>query len=169
VYSEQADYAYGINPYNNGRITVGKSDDSSGFYDAGAVFQHAPSLDTYLAIYSQILMAYGYRCALTGEQFEPISSGVHPSLRVVAIRPRDQGGPLHMGNYLSLCADAEQAFRLGQVIIADDFSLVADYAALDPDLAARLNPDGHLLLPKDPIYHPDRVQLAWHRNAVLRR
>jgi predicted restriction endonuclease len=147
---------------------MGKSDNGSGFDEAG-MLRHAPSLDTYLAIHSQILMAYGYRCALTGEQFEPISRGVHPSLRVVAIHPRDKGGPLHIGNFLLLCADAERAFRLGQVLVADDFGLVPDYTALDPDLAARLNPDGRLLLPQDPLYHPDRALLAWHRNAVLRR
>ncbi|MEO5807372.1 hypothetical protein [Devosia sp.] len=148
---------------------MGSSDEHSGFEDVGAPVVQAPSLETYTAIYQQVLAAYGYRCALTGAQFESIDRGVHPSLRVVAIWPREEGGPLHMGNYLPFCGDAANAFRLGHFIIDDDFQVVADLAVMEPDLAKRLRAQGQLLVPLDPPYRPDRALLAHHRTAVLRR
>lgn len=144
------------------------SDDNFGFDEARAVFEAAPSLETYRAIYEQVLTAYGFRCALTGEQFERIS-GVHPTLRVVAIWPREEGGPLHMGNYLPLSADAATAFRLGHFIVDDEYRVIADRRVMAPELAAQLPADGRLLLPDDPLYHPDKTLLAHHRDMFLAR
>ena len=74
----------------------GFGDSPQGGFAAGA------SLDVYEAIYRLVMTAYGYRCALTGEQFTPDIGLVHPHLEVVAIRPREAGGPLAIDNYLAL-------------------------------------------------------------------
>lgn len=144
------------------------SDDTFGFDEARALFEQPPTLDTYRAIYEQVLAAYEFRCALTGQQFERIS-GVHPSLRLVAIWPREEGGPLHIGNYLPLGADAATAFRLGHFIVDDQYRVIADLSEMAPELAAQLPADGRLLLPADPLYHPDRSLLAHHRAVFLGR
>lgn len=147
---------------------IGEHDDPSGFDEAAGVFGQAPTLDTHAAIHQQVLQAYDFRCALTGQKYEATHKGVHPDLRVVAIRPRAAGGPLHVSNFLCLSLDAERAFLLGHVVIGDDFAMVPDLSVMDPELAARLNPDG-LLLPRDPLYYPDGAQLAFHRHAMLAR
>lgn len=138
------------------------------FDDVGAVFQHIPPVESYQTIYRQVLAAYGYRCALTGQQFEILRSGLHPDLQVVAIRPREQGGPLHVSNFLCLDSAAERAFRLGHVIIANDYAIIADRRVLVAALADRIAPDARLHLPADPLYHPDPAHFAFHRNNVLR-
>ena len=58
----------------------GFGDSPQGGFAAGA------SLDVYEAVYRLVMTAYGYRCALTGEQFTPDIGLVHPHLEVVAIR-----------------------------------------------------------------------------------
>ncbi|WDR04834.1 hypothetical protein PSQ90_10990 [Devosia rhodophyticola] len=140
-----------------------------GAQEAGAWFEQAPELGTHLAIYQQVLVAYGFRCALTGAAFEPISQGVHGDLAVVAIRPRELGGPLHVSNFLSLSNAAASAFARGHWLIGDDYSVVTDRDVMAPAFAEKLDADGKLFLPKDRLYHPDRVQLAWHRTRILGR
>lgn len=151
------------------RRVLSGSEENSGFNELASVLAAAPTLETYRAIYDQVLAAYDFRCALTGQQFERLPGKVHPFLRLVAIWPREAGGPLHIGNYLPLCADAADAFRLGHFIVDDGLHVVADRTVMSPRLFARLLPYGYLLAPRDPLFAPDRTVLAQHRRAVIQR
>ena len=140
----------------------GFGDSPQGGFAAGA------SLDVYEAIYRLVMTAYGYRCALTGEQFTPDIGLVHPHLEVVAIRPRDAGGPLAIDNYLALEEHAARAFRAGHFIIEDDYRVILPVAgALAP--AIRPHASGHLLVPDEPLFRPNPAHLAFHRRMALGR
>jgi hypothetical protein len=98
-------------------------------------------------------------CALTGA---PLAADALP----VAIR---WAGPerLHLNNLLLLSPAAETAFREGHLTIRDDFSLIVDLRRIDPELAERLNPDGRLRVPDNPLLQPSAMNLAWHRRWVF--
>ncbi|WDR01239.1 hypothetical protein PSQ19_10260 [Devosia algicola] len=147
---------------------MGEDDDKDwGAEEAAAWFDPAPEMEAHLAIYQQVLVAYGFHCALTGQKFDSISDGVHTALQVVAIRPRALGGPLHVSNYLCLADMAARAFARGHWLVDDDYGVVADRRVMVPELARALRVEGRLLLPEDRLYHPDRTQLAWHRTRIL--
>lgn len=137
----------------------GFGDNPQGGFAAGA------SLDVYEAVYRLVMTAYSYRCALTGEQFTPDIGLVHPHLEVVAIRPRDAGGPLAIDNYLALEEHAARAFRFGHFVVEDDFRVVirnpgAFHHALRP------HPGGRLLVPTEPLFRPSPAHLAFHREMT---
>ena len=108
-----------------------------------------------------------------GDHFEmrmhqPDIGLVHPHLEVVAIRPRDAGGPLAIDNYLALEEHAARAFRAGHFIIEDDYRVIMpDAGALAP--AIRPHASGHLLVPDEPLFRPNPAHLAFHRRMVLGR
>ena len=127
----------------------------------------ATSLEAYEAIYRLVLSAYGYRCALTGEQFLPETGLLHPHLVVEAIRPRDAGGPLQINNYLALEEHAARAFRRGQILVEDDYRIVVPNAdALDRAVLLRLNSNGRLLVPAQALFRPSPAHLAFHRLSM---
>jgi hypothetical protein len=99
------------------------------------------------------------RCALTGA---PLAADALP----VAIR---WAGPerLHLNNLLLLSPAAETAFREGHFTVRDDFSLIVDVRRIDPELLERLNPDGRLYVPDNPLLQPSATNLAWHRRWVF--
>jgi hypothetical protein len=137
----------------------GFGDNPQGGFAAGA------SLDVYEAVYRLVMTAYGYRCALTGEQFAPDIGLVHPHLEVVAIRPREAGGPLAIDNYLALEEHAARAFRFGLFIVEDDYRVtIPDPAALDR--AIRPHAGGRLLVPAEPLFRPNPAYLAFHRGMA---
>ncbi|MDB5539559.1 MAG: hypothetical protein JWQ89_1286, partial [Devosia sp.] len=76
--------------------------------EANAVFaqDREAGLDAYLKVHDRVLQRWGHRCVFTGLQFAPSSTRPHPQLSVVAIRPRELGGPLHVRNYLPMVAEA---------------------------------------------------------------
>lgn len=147
------------------------TDRDSGFGEFGAGFEAAAGLDAHEAVYRLVLTAYGYRCALTGTVFPqdptPGLGLLHPDLDVVAIRPREAGGPLQIDNFLALEKAAARAFRAGQILIDDDYWVIPDLNVLNPDVAARLHPGGRLLVPAEPLFQPSRAHLAFHRRSVL--
>lgn len=138
----------------------GFGDNPQGGFATGA------SLDVYEAVYRLVMTAYGYRCALTGEQFAPDIGLVHPHLEVVAIRPREAGGPLAIDNYLALEEHAARAFRFGHFVVEDDYRVVirnpgAFHAGLRP------HADGRLLVPAEQLFRPNPAYLAFHRAMPL--
>lgn len=134
--------------------------------EAGARFEHEPQLQVYVRLHEQVLRAYGYRCAFTSNRSLP--DGVpDPEVSVVAIRPRQSGGPLHVTNYLALSNDAADAFERGYLTIGVHHELIADLSRVSPELLARLNPVGRMTLPADPDYWPDPVQTHYHRTSLF--
>lgn len=132
--------------------------------EADAAF--APDTATYEAIYRQVLERWDYRCAVTGQRF-PEATGTHRELRLVAIRPRERGGPLHVRNYLPMVEDAARAWQRGDIGVTDGLEFVAVQDRLSADLLERMRPDGRLLVPDAASLGPDPQHLAYHRTHVF--
>ena len=130
-------------------------------------FASAEELEAYTGLYRLVLLSYGYRCALTGARFSAPFSALHPDLDVVAIQPRDQGGPLAIANYLPMIASLTAIFRDGLITIEDDYRIVVPHPELlDRDTLAALR--GSLVLPEAP-FRPATEFLAHHRRYALGR
>jgi len=115
-----------------------------------------------------VLLTYRYRCALTGAQFERPVLHLHADLDVVAIQPREQGGPLAIANYLPMLASLTAPFREGLITIEDDFRISVPHPdLLDRDMLAALR--ASLALPDDPLFRPGVQFLAHHRRYALGR
>ena len=130
-------------------------------------FAAAEDLEASASLYRLVLLTYGYRCALTGARFAPPISALHPDLDVIAIQPRDQGGPLGIANYLPMIASLTRTFRDGLLTIEDDYRiLVTRPELLDRDTLAALRT--RLVLPEEP-FRPAAEFLAHHRRYALGR
>ena len=169
-------------------IGLARASDRAGAAEAAVQLRDAPSLAVYLAIHDQVLRTWDYRCAVTGRQFEP-GPRPHPHLRVVAIQPRERGGPLHVKNYLPMVETAERAWLTGGISVAPGSDFVAvlngenmlsrtnsvapgsDFVAvlnrLDPDLLEAMPRSGRLVLPDDEAAWPDPALLSWHFDHVF--
>jgi hypothetical protein len=132
--------------------------------EAVAAFASKPTAETYKAIRAQVLRAWRYRCAFTGADDEDSAP-----LSIVAIRPRDQGGPLHVGNYLPMVADLERIWRSGQFGVGEDHRILGDLYRLAPEDQNSMVALFKMLLPDDPKDYPDPELLAWHRLNVFGR
>jgi hypothetical protein len=111
------------------------------------------------AVLATLRRETGNRCAVTGM---PLAPDALP----VAIRWE---GPerLHLNNLLLLSPDAETAFRQGHFTARGDCSLIVDFRRIYPELMERLNPDGCLHVPGNPLLRPSAANLAWHRRWVF--
>ena len=145
-----------------------KHSDLTGASEAPARIYDSPSLDTYLAIHDQVLRAWNYRCAITGQQFQP-GARPHPYLRVVAIRPRELGGPLHVRNYMPMVESAEHAWLTGGIGVTHLGEFVAILDRLDDKLLEAMPLSGKLVMPEDQANWPDSDHLAWHFANVFGR
>lgn len=136
-----------------------------GAAEANASFQveRAP-VDAYLAIRAEVLRRWNYCCAVTDMQF---AQGEAPELRLVPIRPREMGGPLHAGNYLPMIELAERAWLTGGLSVTEDLEFVAVMDRLDANLLEAMPADGKLIVPAEPALQPDAEHLAYHRTYVF--
>lgn len=116
------------------------------------------SLATRVSIKRQVLRNRGNRCAITG-----LTSG----LDIVAIRPREAGGRLHVRNYMPMVPAAARAWEQGHISVGPNGDVVADLPNLDPDLLERMDRGGRLLVPRDPQLGPDPADLAFHLEHVF--
>lgn len=124
------------------------------------------SLDRYVRLHDEVLQRYDYRCAVTGQGFAP-AGRPHPDLRIVAMRPRDMGGPLEADNFLPMVPAAEAAWRQGDFSISADYTFIVVLGRIAPQLLAALSDSGRVHLPEDPLHWPDRHHLAYHRSRIL--
>ena len=146
---------------------IGTDDDGFG-EEAQRGFAADYSNTAHTDLQAIVLMAYRYRCALTGAQFERPVLHLHADLDVVAIQPRDQGGPLAVANYLPMLFSLAGPFRDGLITIDDDFRiLVPGRDLLDRDLLAALRIS--LVVPEDALLRPAPAFLAHHRRYALGR
>ena len=150
------------------RVELDGSDDD-GFEEAPQRgFAAGEPLEAYESLQRLVLTSYGHRCALTGERFEPVTRLLHPRLDVVAIRPRDHGGPLSIANYLPMVGELVDAFERGTILIEDDYRIIVPNAdLLAPDTLARLRSALHV--PAEHLFKPGATYLAYHRRFVLGR
>lgn len=132
--------------------------------EAIAGFLSRPTEETYTAIRDQVLRVWRYRCAFTGAD-----DGAGSRLNIVAIRPRDQGGPLHVGNYIPMTADLERAWRSGHFSVGEDHRILGDLYRLAPEVQDSMVALFKMLLPDDPEDYPSAELLAWHQLNVFGR
>ena len=131
-------------------------------------FRADHTLDAYTGLYRLVLISYGYRCALTGARFAPSVSALHADLEVVAIQPREQGGPLAIANYLPIIASLVRPFRDGLITIEDDYRIIVPHPdLLDRSMLAALRTT--LIVPDDALFRPGLAFLAHHRRYALSR
>lgn len=149
-------------------LELASESDLAGASEAPARIYDSPSLETYLAIHDQVLRAWDYRCAITGQQFQP-GPRPHSHLRVVAIRPRELGGPLHVKNYMPMVESAEHAWLTGGIGVTHHGEFVAILDRLDHNLLEAMPLSGKLVMPDDGANWPDPDLLAWHRLNVFGR
>lgn len=124
------------------------------------------ALESYVRLHDEVLQRYDYCCAVTGRGFAP-GGRPHPDLRIVALRPREMGGPLEASNFLPMVPAAESAWRQGAFSLSADHSFIVVLEGLDPELLAALRNRRKLQLPVDPLHWPDANHLAFHRGRVL--
>lgn len=139
--------------------------------EAATAFEHqrASGHDTYLLLHDRVLERWKHRCVLTGAQFGPSSTRPHPHLKIVAIRARTLGGPLHVRNFLPMTAEAEIAWKAGHITLGPDFGFQVAKHRIDPEFEERLVPIGKLSLPPEPSHWPDVEQIAFHRDHIFDR
>lgn len=144
---------------------IGTDDDGMG-EEAQQGFAADHGANAHTDLQAIVLMSYRYRCALTGAQFERPVMHLHRDLDVVAIQPREQGGPLAIANYLPMLYSLTAPFREGLITIGDDYRIVAPHPdLLDRALLAALRVS--LALPDDPLFWPGTEFLAHHRRYAL--
>lgn len=126
------------------------------------------SVSAYTDMQAVVLLGYRYRCVLTGAQFDKPVLHLHPDLDVVAIQPREQGGPLALGNFLPMLSSLSGPFSAGLITIDDDYRIhVPQPDLLDRRLKEVLR--ASLALPEDELFRPGQGFLAHHRRFALGR
>ena len=145
---------------------VGTDDDGLG-EEAQRGFAADHSINAHTDLQSVVLLTYGYRCALTGAQFERPVLHLHRDLDVVAIQPRDQGGPLAIANYLPMLHALARPFRDGLITLEYDYRIAVPHPdLLDRDMLTALRQ--RLVLVEEP-FRPARDHIAHHRRYALGR
>jgi hypothetical protein len=131
-------------------------------------FEHPLRNPTPVLVYRQVLEGWGYRCAITGRQFFA-GAMPHPELKLAFLRPRDQGGPLHVRNLMPMVAAAEEAWTRGIISATQDHAIVVVLESLGLELFDSIERIGRLHLPDDERYRPDPDHLAYHRAQIFAR
>lgn len=140
----------------------------AGLLEAAQTFEGPVRDPTPVRVYRQVLEAYGFRCAVTGEQFEPGESP-HPRLRLLFLKPRQQGGPLHVRNLMPMVEAAHAAWTRGTLSATADHRVVTVIRDLDLALFDRIEQIGRLHLPEDERYQPDPAWLGYHFEQIFGR
>lgn len=133
---------------------------------ANLVFGGATRPEDYLRIHNEVMRRWGFRCAVTDVQFAA-GRGLHPDLRLVAIRPRELGGPLDVRNFLPMVEMAEHAWVTGAISVGPEFDFVAVQNRLAAELLEAMPPSGKLIVPDNPDEWPDADCLAFHRTRLF--
>lgn len=139
-----------------------------GAAEAASMFAGPLRKTAVLDLYRQVLAGWGHRCAVTGRAFAPGPSP-HPDLRLAFLRPRNQGGPLHVSNLMPMIGAAEDAWTRGVLSATQDHQIVAVVEELSLALFDQIERVGRLHLPEDRHFWPDPDHLAYHRAQVFRR
>jgi len=109
-----------------------------------------------------VLMAYGYKCAITGKS---ISYKNLNNLEAAHIQPKAQSGTYLPCNGMALSRDMHWAFDKGFISISDDFKIIVHTEMKDSELKEF---DGKPLnIPLDPYFQPERKFLRHHRDYIF--
>lgn len=85
------------------------------------------------------------------------------------IRPLDQGGRWHAGNFLFLHTEPGELFSAFAWTIGPRFELITDLSAMTPYVTETANSTGFLAISDQAMETLDREALAWHRQQFFDR
>jgi hypothetical protein len=145
-------------------LTQVREAERAGAAEAGTSFASVPTEATYVAIRDQVLRSFRHQCAFTGAADVPGAR-----LSIVAIRPRADGGPLHVANYLPMVPGLERPWRSGHFSVGADYRILGDLYRLAPELQDSMVALFRMLLPDHAADYPNPDLLAWHRANVFGR
>jgi len=114
----------------------------------------------------RVLPAYDFTCALT--RYRMIAIDGKTSLDAAHIHQFKRGGSCHPTNGIALSKSAHWLFDRGFWSLDDDCRVLVATHKFDEsgDIAYLLKPKmgTRILLPINPVFHPDRSCLRWHRE-----
>lgn len=113
----------------------------------------------------RVLPAYDFTCALT--RYRMIAVDGKSSLDAAHIHQFKRGGSCHPTNGIALSKTAHWLFDHGFWSLDDDYCILVAAHKFDEsgDIGHLLKPrvGSRILLPTNPLFHPDRSCLRWHR------
>ncbi len=103
----------------------------------------------------QVLSAYNFTCALTGEKEDIEATHIQPFTDDQYYIPQ---------NGLALCSKAKHLFEKGAWSLTDEFRVIVN-SNWDDSYKYAGKP---IKVPQDDDYFPNKVFLNWHRNNLMR-
>lgn len=109
-----------------------------------------------------VLLAYGYKCAITGKV---IGHKNLLNLEAAHIQPKAQAGTFLPCNGIALSRDMHWAFDKGFITIDDDFKIIVHSEMQDSILMEYSNQK--INIPIDPYFQPEKKFLKHHRENIF--
>ena len=109
-----------------------------------------------------VLLAYGYKCAITGKV---INYKNLYNLEAAHIQPKAHSGTFLPCNGIALCRDMHWAFDKGMISLNDDFTIIVHNEMKGPILNEFSGKP--IFIPADPYFQPEKKFLQHHRKNVL--
>ena len=109
-----------------------------------------------------VLLAYGYKCAVTGTviRYKKLSN-----LEAAHIQPRAHAGTFLPCNGIALSRDMHWAFDKGMITIGDDFKIIVHEKLGGTPLGDYHGKD--IMLPAEPYFQPEKKFLKHHRENIF--
>jgi putative restriction endonuclease len=107
--------------------------------------------------------AYDRTCAMTGLQL--INGGGRCEIEAAHIKPVENDGPDSPRNGIALSRTVHWLFDRGFLSMGDGGEILQAPKLVPEPVRRLLNPDGRIILPKDPSWAPHRVFLRYHREV----
>ena len=169
------------------RLTFLTTDIEQPVFASGAVFSELPDMSDTIPIYDTPLA--GADEAVTTFEALDIYGQIGRHVRETAnnlcafcgltvllgegsatlIRPIDDGGRVHVRNFIYLQGEPSRLFNRFAWTVGPDMEIIADAWATGTDVLSTINPNGKLLVGDDQRHWPDERALAWHRQRFFDR
>lgn len=113
-----------------------------------------------------VLIAYGYQCAVCGFSLKLGASSV--AIEAAHIMWHQAGGPEVVNNGLALCCLHHSLFDRGAFTISEEFRLEVSPLVNSTGADAIDSYQGTtIILPRNPEWHPNLEYLNWHKSEVF--
>lgn len=109
-----------------------------------------------------VMMAYEYRCAITGKS---ICYKKLNNLETAHIQPKAQAGTFLPCNGIALSRDMHWAFDKGFITISDDLKIIVHTEVKNTLLGEYENKS--IFIPKDQYFRPEKKFLKHHREKIF--
>lgn len=109
-----------------------------------------------------VLLAYGYKCAITGKV---IGYKNLLNLEAAHIQPKAQAGTFLPCNGIALCRDMHWAFDKGFITLSDDLKIIV-HKEMQKSILMEYA-DQKIFTPVDPYFQPEKKFLKHHRENIF--